>query len=66
MTRSRDVTPVVQFAATTGRKKVLAFLEPPILTKYGLTLKRRLRHGARCLACEGHSLISRLANPMRA
>lgn len=35
----RDGTPVVQFDVTTGRKKVIAFLEPFYTNKYGLTLK---------------------------
>lgn len=35
----RDGTPVVQFDVTTGRKKVIAFLEPFYTGKYGLTLK---------------------------
>ncbi|QDT17595.1 YncE family protein [Alienimonas californiensis] len=35
----RDGTPVVQFDVQTGKKKVLAFLEPFYTNKYGLTLK---------------------------
>jgi hypothetical protein len=35
----RDGAPVVQFDVTTGRKKVIAFLEPFYTDKYGLTLK---------------------------
>ena len=35
----KDGTPVVQFDVTTGRKKVIAFLEPFFTDKYGLTLK---------------------------
>ena len=35
----RDGTPVVQFDVKTGKKKVLAFLEPFYTEKYGLTLK---------------------------
>ncbi|MBP88836.1 MAG: hypothetical protein CMJ64_19340 [Planctomycetaceae bacterium] len=35
----RDGTPVVQLDVTTGRKKVIAFLEPFYTNKYGLTLK---------------------------
>jgi hypothetical protein len=35
----RDGTPIVQFDVTTGRKKVLAFLEPFYTKKYGCTLK---------------------------
>jgi hypothetical protein len=35
----RDGTPVVQFDVHTGRKKVIAFLEPFYTNKYGFTLK---------------------------
>lgn len=35
----RDGSPVVQFDVQTGRKKVIAFLEPYYTGKYGLTLK---------------------------
>ncbi len=35
----RDGTAVVQFDVTTGRKKVIAFLEPFYTKKYGFTLK---------------------------
>lgn len=35
----RDGSPVVQFDVRTGRKKVIAFLEPFYTNKYGLTLK---------------------------
>ena len=35
----RDGTAIVQFDVTTGRKKVIAFLEPFYTKKYGFTLK---------------------------
>ena len=35
----RDGSPVVQFDVRTGRKKVIAFLEPFYTTQHGLTLK---------------------------